>query len=115
MLVYSLSLYGMELYKIEKGYITYEIEESTSQYVVVANLSSEAIHSRSLHIQENRLRLKAVDIIGAYILYKDFARQNNLSHDYFQVYVQGINLHYNAVISNLQQERIRIQEGQVLS
>ena len=63
MLVYSLSLYGKELYKYEQGYITYEIEESNSQYVVVANLSSEAIHSRSLHIQENRLRLKAVDTI----------------------------------------------------
>ena len=106
MLVYSSSLYGGEFCKYEQGNVTYEVGESKSQYVVVASLSSATMHSRSLQIQENRLRLKAIDLIGAYILYKDFASQHNISYDYFQVYTQGINLHYNAVISNLQQERI---------
>lgn len=106
MLVYSSSLYGGELCKYKQGNMTYEIEESNSQYVVVVSLSSESIHSRLLHIQENRLRLKAIDIIGTYILYKDFAKLHKLSSDYFQIYAQGINLHYNAIISNLRSERI---------
>lgn len=106
MLAYSSSIYGGELCKYEQGNVTYEIEESNSQYVVVVNLSVETIHSRSLHVQENSLRLKVIDIIGAYILYKEFAKQHNLSSDYFQIYVRGVNLHYNAIISNLRQERI---------
>ena len=61
MLVYSSSLYGGEFCKYEQGNVTYEVGESKSQYVVVASLSSATMHSRSLQIQENRLRLKAID------------------------------------------------------
>ena len=105
MLVYSPYLYG-ESYKYEKGNIICEIEETKTQYIVITGLQTNIPDSRTQNIQERRLRLNAIDVIGAYILYKDFANKNGLTADYFQVYADGINLHYNAVLVNLNQERI---------
>ena len=105
MLVYSPYLYG-ESYKYEKGNIICEIEETKTQYIVITGLQTNIPDSRNQNIQERRLRLNAIDVIGAYILYKDFANKNGLTADYFQVYADGINLHYNAVLVNLNQERI---------
>lgn len=105
MLVCSPYAYG-EPYKYITGNIIYEITETDSQYIVVADSQGNISGSRSQNIQERRLRLNAVDVIGAYILYKDYARKNKLTTDYFQVYVDGINLHYNATISTLCHEPI---------
>lgn len=104
-LVCSSSVYG-ETYKYEKGNIICEIEETNSEYIVTTRLQNNISDSRNQNIQERRLRLNAVDVIGAYILYQEFANKNGLTSNYFQIFADGINLHYNAVLANLKQERI---------
>lgn len=105
LLIYPISTYGVS-YKYENGNFIYEINETMSQYIVTAKPQNNIPISRNQNIQERRLRLNATDVIGAYILYMDFAHKNGLTDDYFQIYADGINLHYNAVISNLKQEKI---------
>lgn len=112
LLVGSSYVYGGP-YKYEKGNIICEIEETDTQYIVVTGSQSTISDSRNQNILERRLRLNAVDVIGAYILYKDFATQNGLTSDYFQVYADGVNLHYNAILVDLKQERI-IRNDKVL-
>ena len=105
LLIYPISIYGVS-YQYENGNFIYEINETMSQYIVTAKPQNNIPISRNQNIQERRLRLNATDVIGAYILYMDFAHKNGLTDDYFQIYADGINLHYNAVISNLKQEKI---------
>lgn len=112
MLVCSSYAYG-ESYKYVIGNILCEIEETESQYIVTTGLQNGVLDSRNQNIQERRLRLNAIDVIGAYILYKDFAIKHQLTSDYFQVYAQGINLHYNATLVNIKQERI-VKEDKLL-
>ena len=112
MLACSLCAYG-EPCKYVIGDILCEIEETESQYIVTAGFQNGTLDFRNQNIQERRLRLNAIDVIGAYILYKDFARKYELTSDYFQVYAHGINLHYNATLINLKQERI-VKEDKLL-
>lgn len=47
--------------------------------------------------------MDAVDLIGAYILYKNSDISKQLNSDYFQIYVEGLNLHYEATLEGVRQ------------
>lgn len=98
----SLNLRG-DVYKYAKGLNVFEITETSKEYQVICTRSSGGISSRNKNITDRQLRMEAVDLIGAYILYKNTGFSNQLSSDYFQIYVEGLNLHYEATLEGIRQ------------
>ena len=99
-LVCSLPLRG-EQYKYVKGPNTFEVTESAAKYEVVCRRGSGDITSRNKNILDRQFRMDAIDLIGAYILFKQEA---NMPASLFQIYVEGINLHYTAYVEGVSQE-----------
>ena len=58
--------------------------------------------------------MSVIDLIGAYILFKSSEIDKNLGPDYFQVYVDGINLHYNAYLEGIRQEFVAYKGQSIL-
>lgn len=100
MLVCSLPLRG-EQYKYVKGHNIFEVAETATKYEVVCRRSNSAMTSRNKNILDRQFRLDAIDLIGAYILFK---REANIPASLFQIYVDGINLHYTAYVEGVRQE-----------
>ena len=100
MLVCSLSLRG-EQYKYVKGYNIFEVSETATKYEVVCRKSNSEMISRNKNILDRQFRVEAIDLIGAYILFK---REANMPASLFQIYVEGINLHYTAYVEGVSQE-----------
>lgn len=96
----SPNLHG-EVYKFTKGLNTFEIKETSKEYQVICTRSSGGISSKNKNITDRQLRMDAIDLIGAYIIYKDSDVANQLSSDYFQIYVEGLNLHYEATLEGM--------------
>ncbi len=96
----SFPLRGEQL-KYIKGNTTFEVKETDKTYEVYCISESSVMTSRNRNITDRRLRMDAVDLIGAYILFKENA---DLPADLFQVYVEGIDLHYNAYVEGISQE-----------
>ncbi len=106
----SLSLRGEQLTYL-KGNTTFEIRETSKTYEVYCISDYSGTTSRNKNITDRRLRMDAVDLIGAYILFKETAK---LPTDLFQVYVDGINLHYNAYVEGISQQFKDIAESQAI-
>lgn len=86
-----------------QGNTSFEIRETVDSYEVLCAVSGEAGTSRNRNIMDKRLRMTAVDLIGAYILYKETTK---VPEELFQIYVDGVGLHYNANLDGLfQSER----------
>ena len=103
LLICSLPLNG-EQYKYVKGYNIYSVSEDTQEYVVECSRSGGVATSRNKNITDRQTRMDAADLIGAYILYKSADVSKSLGPDYFQIYVDGVNLHYNAYLEGMTQE-----------
>lgn len=98
----SLQSHG-EIYRYVKGLTTFEIAETSKEYQVNCIRSTGGITSRNKNITDRQLRMDAVDLIGAYILYKESALSKRLGSAYFQIYVEGLNLHYQATLTGVRQ------------
>lgn len=93
-------------YLYEKGQISFEIEETRSEYKIFCTRSGKGMNSRNKNIADRQLRMTAIDLMGAYILYKSSGLSNDLGPDFFPIYVNGINLHYNAYLEGVRQEEV---------
>lgn len=62
--------------------------------------------SRNRNILDRQLRMDAVNLIGTYILFKTEAA---LPANLFQIYVGGVDLHYNAYVEGMRQEEKTIK------
>lgn len=98
--VCSLPVQG-EQYKYVKGQNIFEIGETPTKYEVVCRKDHAGMISRNRNILDRQLRMDAVNLIGVYILFKE---ESKLSSDLFQIYADGINLHYNAYVEGMTQE-----------
>lgn len=107
LLVCSLSVRG-EQYRYVKGQNTFEVVETSSTYEVICRRSNGGMTTRNKNILDRQFRMDAVDLIGAYILFK---RDTSLPASSFQSYVERVNLHYTAHIEGLKQEE-RTVKGQ---
>lgn len=92
-----------EVYKYAKGLNSFEITETSKEYQVTCTRSSGGISSRNKNITDRQLRMDAIDLIGAYILYKQSDVAKQLGGAYFQIYVEGLNLHYEATLEGIRQ------------
>ena len=63
--------------RYERGGSTYELSENTSSYVVRCEIPMSASGSRNQSLAVSRTRLTAKNVIGAGILFKEFAKENN--------------------------------------
>ena len=101
----SSSSFGQQ-YEFVKGANHFEVIETDKNYEVLCRRENGATSSRNKNILDRQLRLDAVDLIGAYILFKT---QPDLPTSLFQIYVEGINLHYNAYVEGIVQKEKTIK------
>ena len=93
-------------YEFVKGTNRFEVVETAKTYEVICRRENAALSSKNKNILDRQLRLDAVDLIGAYILFKT---QTELPANLFQIYVEGINLHYNAYVEGIVQKEKTIK------
>lgn len=99
-------------YVYHKGTTIYEVKEYHDEYIVLCFKKGLSSTSRNKNITDRQLRLDAMDLIGSYIVFK-----NEYSHfqpRYFQIVVDGIKLHYKAMIEDIRQEYREIDGKTVL-
>lgn len=109
-MISSLYSYG-EDYRFIKGNRTFVINETKREYVVTYYLNNSGNTSRNKNITDRQNRLEAIDLIGSYILYRQSSVSSTLPADYFQVYVEGLNLHYDAILEGLSQA---VQDNKII-
>lgn len=101
----TLPLWGGD-YRYVKGALSFDVEETISEYKVYCTRTGGGLTSRNKNIAGRQLRMTAVDLMGAYILYKASELSEELGPLFFPVYVDGINLHYNAYLEGVRQEDV---------
>lgn len=97
---FTLASFGQQ-YEFVKGANHFEVVETSKNYEVICCRENGTLSSKNRNILDRQLRLDAVDLIGAYILFKE---QSGLPVSLFQIYVEGVNLHYNAYVEGLVQK-----------
>lgn len=74
----------------------YELVKEASNYVVKAQLKSTATSSRRLQLAKSRLRLRAVDLVGNYLVYQKLPIDELYKEDLFEVFVEQSQLDFKA-------------------
>ena len=100
LLFFTITSFGQQ-YEFVKGANHFVVVETAKDYEVICKRENGTFSSKNRNILDRQLRLDAVDLIGAYILFKE---QSELPVGLFQIYVEGINLHYNAYVEGLVQK-----------
>lgn len=90
--------------RYERGGSTFELSENASSYVVRCEILMSASGSRNQSLAVSRTRLTAKNVIGAGILFKEFAKENNLDNSYFQIFVDCAAVNYRAEVKGLVQK-----------
>lgn len=90
--------------KYERGSSTYELSENKSSYIIRCEIPISASGSRNQSLAVSRTRLTAKNIIGAGILFRDFARENRLDDSYFQIFVDCAAVNYKADVKGFVQK-----------
>ena len=76
----------------------YELVKDASNYLVKAQLKSTASSSRRLQLAKSRLRLRAVDLVGNYMVYQKLPINAAYKEDLFEVFVEQSQLDFKAHI-----------------
>ena len=103
----SLPMCG-EQYSYVKGANRFEVKETSKEYQVLCFNSKTGQTSRNKNITDRQLRMDAIDLIGAFIVYKDSEAFKSLGSEYFQIYVEGLQLHYYAVLEGMRNENLTV-------
>ena len=103
-----------EPYEYQKGTKRFRIEETKDSYKVYCISSEREMQSRNRNIVDRQNRVLAVDLIGTYIVFTTIAPYSDLGVEYFPYIVEGIDLHYNAIVEGLRQEDL-VQEGKTVT
>lgn len=90
--------------KYERGGTTYGLSENKSSYIVRCEIPISASGSRNQSLAVSRTRLTAKNIIGAGILFRDFAKENRLDNSYFQIFVDCAAVNYKAEVKGFVQK-----------
>lgn len=90
-----------EQYRYVKGQNIFEVMETSNQYEVVCRRENGGMISRNRNILDRQLRMDALSLIGSYILFKT---ETDLPANLFPIYVDGVDLHYNAYVEGMRQE-----------
>lgn len=96
-----------EAYVYKKGTTVFSVRETPEDYRVTCVSSGTALQSRNRNITDRQNRMTAIDLIGAYIIFTSSEHYSSLGAGYFPYVVDGIDLHYNAVVEGLRQETVQ--------
>ncbi len=96
-----LSLKAGEQYCYTNGAVSFTVKETRSEYQVYCFRESGELSSRNKNIADRKLRITAIDLIGTYIIYRTDENTKHLGPEYFSAYVEGLNLHYTAILEGL--------------
>lgn len=96
-----------EAYVYKKGTTVFSVRETPEDYRVTCVSSGTALQSRNRNITDRQNRMTAIDLIGAYIIFTSSEHYSSLGTGYFPYVVDGIDLHYNAVVEGLRQETVQ--------
>ncbi len=77
-------------------YADYLLENKGGTYQVRAVLKNQVESSRRLQLNRNRLRLKAVDLVGNYIVFQDLKLDYPHKEELFDIFVDNSQLHFEA-------------------
>lgn len=97
-LTLSLQLHAQVYYSDEKA--NYEIMIDKSVYQVKAQLKENIPGSRRLQMAKSRLRLKAADLVGNYIVFKNVKIAHSDKEELFEAFVDYSQLHFEAHINH---------------
>jgi hypothetical protein len=92
------NIYGQVYY--ENSEASFEVSEDNHSYYVKCRLTKNIQGSRTLQLALNRIRLKAVDLVGNYIIFKQLKLDLQPKNDFFEAFVNYSNLNYNADIES---------------
>lgn len=92
----------MGQYHYEKFNSSYEVSETHSHYKVACTFNGEISSSRVLNALENRFRMRSLDLIGIYQLYKEYEKQHDLDESYFQLFVAYNSYNFKATVEQLE-------------
>lgn len=100
--------------KYERGGSTYELSNNKSSYVVTCKVPAQTSNSRVYTLAVSRTRLTAKNLIGASILFHEFASCNKLDDSYFQMFVDCVSVNYKAEISDFVQKGSARSDGEII-
>ena len=104
-----LPLYAMgDDFEYKKGTNIFIIKETKDEYRVTCIPVGNVLQSRNKNIINRQNRMTAIDLIGAYIVFTSSEHYKSLKTEYFPYVVDGIDLHYNAVVEGIQQKEILV-------
>lgn len=111
-MMYCSATLKAERYIYISGVNTYEIKETSNNYKVFCSRNQMPTNYRSKNTAERMMRLDAIDLIGTYIVYKDYYH-TKIKPEYFQLLVDCIDLHFKSTIKDVHQE-YRIMDGKTV-
>ena len=94
-------LFGEPVVYVKDGR-RFSIHENSGKYVVECVSTTSAPSSRNRNLTDRRYRIEAVDLIGAYILFRQSEFRSD--GDLFQIFADATQLHYQAYLNDLEQE-----------
>lgn len=101
----------MGQYQYQKHYSHFTVSENKTEYVVECLHTGDISSSRLLNALEKRLRMQALDMVGTYQVYVDYAKKHNLTEDYFQQFAEYTSFTYNASVESFTSSDFAITEG----
>jgi tetratricopeptide (TPR) repeat protein len=90
---------------------SFRITEKPGAYLVECTLNREVAGSRSLRRIQNRLRLRAVDLVGSYIIFNQLSISHPDRNQLFGAFVDYSNLSFDAVIEKFSVSQWDVCDG----
>jgi len=97
-IIFLIPFYGQSQVRYSDQYADYLLEVKGNEYQVRAVLKNQINSSRRLQMARNRLRLKAVDLVGNYLVFKDTRINYPNKDELFDIFVDNSQLHFEAHI-----------------
>lgn len=95
-IAFLIPFYGQSQVQYADQYADYLLEVKGNEYQVRAVLKNQVQSSRRLQMARNRLRLKAVDLVGNYLVFKDAKIDYPNKDELFDIFVDNSQLHFEA-------------------
>ena len=90
----------------------FEISENSDSYIADCRLNVQIGHSRELQRTHNQLRLRAIDLIGNYMVINSLDLPVKDRGSLFQAFVDNTNLRFTAEVEKVKSEAWNFCEGQ---
>jgi len=101
----------MGQYHYQKHFSQFTVSENKTEYVVECLHTGSISSSRLLNALEKRLRMQALDMVGTYQVYVDYAKKHDIKDDYFQQFAEYTSFTYDASVESFTASDFSITDG----